>query len=162
MIPLSLDAPLSSLLDALITVGAGRGVRGLAKLRCGSEEPAAYKAAETRLQAARRAGPRIRLSTLAAYARAAGWRLRVDAAPAALREALASADADAQRRALEHGGYGARRELGYAAGLRLALALLGGGAGAADDLDVTVAQAARLAAAWGFELSVAVEPLTPA
>ena len=64
--PLSLDAPLSSLLDVLVDAGAVDGVRALAKL---------HGATETRLQAVRRAGPRIKLATLAAYARAAGYKL---------------------------------------------------------------------------------------
>lgn len=69
MTPISIDAPLSSLLDALVTAGAVDGVRSLARLR---------GTTETRLQAARRAGPRIKLATLAAYARAAGWCVLVE------------------------------------------------------------------------------------
>lgn len=79
MTTLSLTAPLTSLLDVLATAGVVDGVRGLAKLRCGSDDPAAYKAAETRIGQARRAGPRVRLSTLAGYARAAGYVVQVGA-----------------------------------------------------------------------------------
>ncbi len=107
MTPLSLTEPLASLLDA-----SGLTYKALGALR---KPPVGQPA----VSHAVRLGDRVELSTLALYARAAGYKLHL-------------------------GVDGARYTY------------------ATDDLDVTVAGARTLLTSLGLEMTLAVEPQSPA
>lgn len=122
MTPLPLDRPLAGLLERSAAAGRKLSQRDLGELR----QPMVSAAA---VGDSLRLGDRIKLSSLAAYARAAGYRLFMQATRTkALRET----------------------RLGQEEGL-LSCAVY-------SDLDVTVAGARALLEALGLEMTLAVEP----